>query len=90
MPCASDDHTTPQWIFFSFSTFLQFDIQASYLLRPMPCLHYASSMQNHEWTIAQQMHSNLMKIHAVMCSTTWRIICSIQATRAVLHLSTLK
>ena len=71
MPCASDDHTAPQWMFFSFSTSLQFDIQASYLLCPIPCLHYASSIQNHERTIAQQMHSNLMKVHAVMCRTTW-------------------
>ena len=74
MPCASDDHTAPQCMFFSFSTSLQFDIRASYLLRPIPCLHYASSMPNHEWTIAQQIHSNLMKVHAVMCHTTWQII----------------
>ena len=71
MPCASDDHTTPQWMFLSFSTSLQFDIRASYLLHPIPCLHYALSIQNHERTIAQQMHSNLMKVHAVMCRTTW-------------------
>ena len=53
MPCASDDHTTPQWMFFSFSTSLQFDIRASYLLHPNTCLHYALSIQNYEWTIAQ-------------------------------------
>ena len=74
MPCASDDHSAPQWMFSSFSTSLQFDIRVYYLLCPIPCLHYASSMQNHERTIAQQMHSNLMKVHAVMCHTTWRII----------------
>ena len=74
MPCASDDHTAPQWMFFSFSTSLQFDIQASYLLRPIPCLHYVSSIQNHERTIAQQMYSNLTKVHVVMCHTTWQII----------------
>ena len=53
MPCASDYHTAPQQMFFSFSTSLQFDIRASYLLRPIPCLHYALSIQNHEQTIAQ-------------------------------------
>ena len=81
VPCASDDHTTPQWMFFSFSTSLQFDIRSSYLLRripclhyAIPCLHYALSMQNHEPTIAQQIQSNLMKVHALMCHTTWRII----------------
>ena len=74
MPCASNDHTAPQCMFFSFSTSLQFDIRASYLLCPSPCLHNALSMPNHERTIAQQMHSNLMKVHAVMCHTTWQII----------------
>ena len=53
MACASDDHTAPQWIFFSFSTSLQLDIRASYLLCPIPCLRYALSIQNHEQTIAQ-------------------------------------
>ena len=74
MPCASDDHTARQWMFFSFSTSLQFNMRASYLLCPISCLHYASLIQNHEQTIAQQMHSNLMKVYAVMCRTTWRII----------------
>ena len=55
--CASmmiTHHTAPQQMFFSFSTSLQFDIQSSSLLHRIPCLHYASLIQNQEPTIAQQ------------------------------------
>ena len=88
MPCASNDHTAPQWMFFSFSTSLQFDIRASYLLHHIPCLHYALSMKNHEPTIPQQIHSNLMKVYAVQHGELFEAFK--QCVLDVLHLSSLK